>query len=337
MSTETALDSPYPGLRPFSDSESHLFFGRDRQTNEILRRLRSHRFVAIIGTSGCGKSSLMRAGVLPAIHAGRLPAKGVQWLVATMRPGSQPIRNLANSLAESLGVDQAADDPSQSDPTDVFEATLKRSSRGLVQLIANKLGLGEFISEDAEPTEKFSLLILVDQFEELFRYAEETSSGEATAFVRLLLEASQDPAVPIHIAITMRSDFFGECAQFPGLPELINDCQFLVPRMTRDELKSAITAPAEVYGATIAPRLLSHLVNDVGDDPDHLPVLQHALSMTWQQWNEDPSETIDLQHYRKIGGIEEALSIHANEAFRVADRTATNFGRSTLQNDYRAT
>ena len=307
MSPTTALESPYPGLRPFDQSESHLFFGRDEQTNEILRRLGAHRFVAVVGTSGCGKSSLVKAGVLPALHAGRLAPQGSQWLIATMRPGNQPIRNLAEALSQA-GAVAPVESLSNIGEIDLTEAVLRRSSLGLVQSTQDAL-------RHRESHDQFSLLVLVDQFEELFRYDRETSGGEATAFVQLLLEAGRDAGVPVHVAITMRSDFFGDCAQFSGLPEQINECQYLVPRMNRLERRAAITGPAEVFGAEISHRLLNRLINDVGDDPDQLPVLQHALSMTWRNWAGTESGLIDLEHYEAIGGLQHALSMHADEAF----------------------
>jgi hypothetical protein len=104
---------------------------------------------------------------------------------------------------------------------------------------------------------------------------------EAVAFVQLLLEAARQDEVPIYIVLTMRSEFIGSCPEFPGLPEAINEGQYLVPRMTRDQLRLAITGPIAVGGGTIAHRLVTRLLNEVGDDPDQLPVLQHALMRTW--------------------------------------------------------
>ena len=117
--------------------------------------------------------------------------------------------------------------------------------------------------------------------------------------MKLLLEATDQREVPIYVVITMRSDFLGDCAQFRDLPAALNDGQYLIPRMTRDQRREAITGPVAVGGATIAPRLVQRLLNDVGDDPDHLPVLQHALMRTWEAWQSEgrPEAPIDLQHY----------------------------------------
>src|SRR6185436_1108254 len=161
------------------------------------------------------------------------------------------------------------------------------------------------------------------QLEELFRFKQSRKTGhdEAVAFVKLLLEATRQRDLPIYVSVTMRSDFIGECMEFTGLPEMVNQGLCLVDRMLREELRSAITGPVAVGGATIAPRLVSRLLNDVGDDPDQLPILQHALMRTWERWSEDRAsgEPLDLQHYEAIGTLHEALSRHAEEAWAELD------------------
>jgi hypothetical protein len=126
---------------------------------------------------------------------------------------------------------------------------------------------------------------------------------------------------PVYIALTVRSEYFGHCMEFPGLPEQINDGLYLVPRMTRDQLRSAITGPVAVGGGQIAPRLVLRLLNDVGDTPDHLPVLQHALMRTWDYWSghHTEGEPLDLRHYEKVGTLRRALSLHADEAYGELD------------------
>ena len=168
--------------------------------------------------------------------------------------------------------------------------------------------------------------MVVDQFEELFRYRQlgagqqENVTGvseEATAFVNLLLEAKEQTSYPIYIVLTMRSDFLGDCAQFPGLAEAINAGQYLVPRMTRDERRAAISGPVGVGGAEISPVLLTRLVNDVGDNPDQLSILQHALNRTWARWQNEGGGKgpLDLAHYEAIGTMAHALDQHAEKAY----------------------
>lgn len=165
--------------------------------------------------------------------------------------------------------------------------------------------------------------MIADQFEELFRYRNlqpssgggQSSEEKSVAFVNLLLEAASSHS-RIYVVMTMRSDFLGDCAQFFGLPEAINRGQYLVPRMSRDERRSAIEGPVRVAGAEITPVLLTRLVNDVGDNPDQLSILQHALNRTWAFWQgEGGHGTVDLPHYIAIGTMTEALDRHAEKAY----------------------
>ena len=119
----------------------------------------------------------------------------------------------------------------------------------------------------------------------------------------------------------MRSDFLGDCTVFRGLPEAINQGQYLIPRMSREERKLAITGPIAVAGVNIFSRLATKLLNDVGESPDHLPILQHALMRTFNAWksNGQFKEEIDLAHYEAIGTMDSALSLHAEEAFSKLD------------------
>jgi TPR repeat protein/uncharacterized RDD family membrane protein YckC len=170
-----------------------------------------------------------------------------------------------------------------------------------------------------------NLLVVADQFEEIFRYGKlrtedgkdaDTISENAIAFVNLLLKARAEPNCPIYVVITMRSDFLGECSQFYGLPEAINEGEYLVPRMTRDERRASIEGPVSVGGAEISPVLMTRLLNDVGDNPDQLSILQHALNRTWACWEFHGAEgELNLEHYMEIGTMAEALNHHADEAF----------------------
>ncbi len=302
--------NPFPGLRPFEPNEDHLFFGREKEIDELLRRLRGSRFLAIIGSSGSGKSSLVRSGLIPSLRGGFMAGASPDWRVAILRPGVAPIAQLAAALdcPEVLGA------PAELEKTNrvLIEATLLRSARGLV----------EAVRQARLPPDQ-NVLILVDQFEELFRFRRDTSVEEsrddAVGFVKLLLEASRAPEFSIYVVLTMRADFIGDCMAFPGLPEAVNSGQFLVPRMTRDQLRSAITGPVAVGGGKIAGRLVTRLLNDFGDEYDQLPILQHALMRTWGAWADSGHEgEIDLADYERIGSLGYALSRHADEAYEQA-------------------
>jgi hypothetical protein len=300
--------NPFPGLRPFESNEDHLFFGRDGQSDELLRRLRRSRFLAVLGTSGSGKSSLVRAGMLPSLFGGLMTQAGSDWRVALFRPGHDPIGHLASALASSQVLGSDGDDAALQKT--IIEATLRRSALGLVET-----------TRQARMPANENLLVVVDQFEEIFRFRRmskrEGPEDEAAAFIKLLLEAKRQTDVPVYVVITMRSDFLGDCAQFRDLPEAINDGQYLIPRMTRDQRREAITGPVAVGGGEISGRLVNRLLNDVGDDPDHLPILQHALMRTWELWAHDRrnGEPIDLRHYEAVGTLTDALSRHADEAY----------------------
>jgi len=303
--------NPFPGLRPFDRDEDHLFFGREKEIDELLRRLRVTRFLSVIGTSGSGKSSLVRSGLIPALYSGAMVKAGASWRIAVLRPGENPIGQLAAALSHPEILET---DPQTAGTTNVLlEATLRRSTRGLADAV-----------QFAHLPPHDNVLVVVDQFEELFRFRNnrriDNSRDESIAFVKLLLEAAADPDLPIYVVLTMRSDFIGDCMAYPGLSEAVNNGQYLVPRMQRDALRLAITGPVAVGGGTIAPRLVLRLLNDVGDDIDRLPVLQHALMRTWDHWmqHRQGDQPLDFADYEAIGTLREALSKHAEETYSEA-------------------
>ncbi|MEM7297852.1 MAG: High-affnity carbon uptake protein Hat/HatR, partial [Bacteroidota bacterium] len=306
----TQLINPFPGLRPFGIEESHLFFGREGQSDEVLVKLSENKFVAILGASGSGKSSLMYCGLIPTLYGGFMTQAGSNWRIVVTRPGGGPIDNLAEALLIKDKEYSNLGDEDKLIRKTIISTVLRSSSLGLVEVVR------QLKSDDHE-----NILILVDQFEELFRYRRLESAtsdlDESSAFVNLLLEAIHQYDEPIYIALTMRSDFIGECAQFPDLTQMINDSHYLIPQMTRDQKRTAVEGPVAVGGGKIAPRLTQQLLNDVGDSPDQLPILQHALMRTWSYWtdNRKVGEAIDLRHYNAIGTLREALSQHANEAY----------------------
>lgn len=311
---EIGTDNPFPGLRPFKIEESHLFFGREGQSDEVLLKLSKSRFVGVIGPSGSGKSSFIYCGVLPILYGGFLTDASPNWEVIVTRPGAGPIDNLAEALLKTSNEYKEAD-PEEKKIKRTIVSTLLRSS---------SLGLVEAIQQNRRSAD-INYLVLVDQFEELFRFKDSTdpnSVNETLGFVNLLMEAINYEDAPIYVAITMRSDFIGDCAQFPDLTRKINDSHYLIPQMTRDQKRRAIEGPVAVGGAQIASRLTQQLLNDLGDNPDQLPILQHALMRTWSYWSkyrDYEEELLDLKHYEAIGTMSEALSMHANEAYDELD------------------
>jgi WD40 repeat protein len=301
---EPPHSNPFPGLRPFRSDEHHLFFGREEQTAALLQLLRTNRFLAVVGTSGSGKSSLVRSGMIAALHGGTMTHAGSSWEVMILRPGGSPIENLARAFVDS----DLYDGP---DPSTLprLLATLNRSRFGLVEAMKQ--------SEQFGPGT--NLLVVVDQFEELFRFRQQGVDSEeaATAFVNLLLTASEQAECPVYVTITMRSDYLGDCCEIPGLAEAVNEGEYLIPRLLRDQKRDAIEKPIGVGGAKISPLLVQRLLNEVGDDPDQLPVLQHALMRMWGVWSagEDHDRPIDIADFEATGGLASALSNHADEIY----------------------
>jgi hypothetical protein len=295
--------NPFVGLRPFNSGEALLFFGRDAQTVELLRRLHRGHFIAVVGSSGCGKSSLVRAGLIPKLRAGFLTEDRDRWLVAVMKPGGAPLRNLAAALIEAI--------PTGGDVEDCAEAILVGGAQAVIEQLSPSLANSEA-----------NLLLLVDQFEEIFRFGVESGKpeqrAEAEDFVSIMLALAEQRRLPIYVVMTMRSDFLGDCDHFHGLPEAMNRGQYLVPRLTRQQRQQAIEGPIRLFGASISPRLLDRALNDVGDKSDQLPVMQHALMRTWEEWQFEKahggSSEVDIQHYEAVGGIKNALSKDAEAA-----------------------
>jgi hypothetical protein len=256
-----------------------------------------------------------------------MPGAGSFWRLAVMRPRNDAIRSLSLALADPAvlggdGVDTTLRGP-------VIEAVLRRSSRGLIDAF-----------KEARLAANENLLVVVDQFEELFRFRQlggaGTQADDGAAFVSLLIEAARQREHPIYVVLTMRSDFLGDCAHFRDLPETLNDGQYLIPRLNRDQRRAVIEGPVAVSGATIAPRLTQRLLNDAGENPDVLPVLQHALMRTWDEWHAAGQFTrpIDLEHYLAVGGMANALSQHADQAY--ASLAATPGAQAIAQAMFRS-
>ncbi|MCE5346915.1 MAG: hypothetical protein LLG13_11610 [Bacteroidales bacterium] len=296
--------NPFQGLRPFTPEESDLFFGRERESREILEKLLKNRFVTVIGASGSGKSSLIYCGVLPKVR--NLKMKDYSgWNIISFRPGNDPFGNLADSLSECI----TATNREKADKDTV-----------LSELLNNPEGVAVAIKRLINDTDQ-RILMIVDQFEELFRYRTPEKAdallSDTAKFVDFIVGAVSQISVDFYTIISMRSDFIGECAHYQSFTQLINNSNYLVPQMGRENYREAIVGPVEYAGAKIDPELVETLINDIGGRSDQLPVLQHALMRTWMHWQQldTPDRPINRTDYNSIGTMSDAMSLHANEAF----------------------
>ncbi|KPA09462.1 Sulphatase-modifying factor domain protein [Candidatus Magnetomorum sp. HK-1] len=295
-----SIMNPYVGLRPYESHESPLFFGRREQSAALLDKLGKTRFLAVVGSSGCGKSSLIRAGLIPLLRAGFLVDDRDKWHEAVMKPGNRPLYHLAASVCGILSNNPALDEIQR-----FYETLSIEGAEAIIQRIEPLLAKTQSC-----------MLLLVDQFEEIFRFAQAKGTlaqqDEAAFFVSILLDMAEQNRVPVYTVLTLRSDFIGDCDQFYRLPEAMNQSQYLVPRMTREQQHEAITGPAAIAGTNMSESLVQRVLNDMSNDPDQLPVMQHALMRTWNDWCHDDSDKPTIKHYEAIGTLSKALSNHAN-------------------------
>ncbi len=277
---------PYPGLRPFRmdhADESLIFHGRDSNRDDVARRLDTAQFVSVVGPSGCGKSSLVKVGLIPVLKAGLLTRAGYDWTAIEMRPGKDPIGNLAGALSglRDLTGGQAAMDRQE------ISALLWARRSALWMVMEN------FVETlpDSRSAKPKRVLLLLDQFEEIF--ADGSDPRAVDQFIVLLTQFFRSPHPQLFIVLTMRTDFISQCANFPGLAEVLNETQYITPVLRNQDLKDAIEQPAEKYGGEVEPALVEAIRADMGAgakyDADHLPLMQHALLWLCSRHGREPA------------------------------------------------
>ncbi|HEX6255808.1 MAG TPA: TIR domain-containing protein [Euzebyales bacterium] len=286
--------APYLGLRPFDEDDAHVFFGRDAETQRLVELLKSTNFLTVVGSSGSGKSSLVRAGLIPALRAGALP-RSERWLIRTLRPGATPLTALAAELARADGsrsmqatVDGLADDP---------------RSLGLASAL---------LVAEREATDH--VLWVVDQFEEVFTLC--SNEDERSAFVANLLYAGTVPDGSATIVLTLRADFYGHCSTYPELARYAATHQFLVSPMATDDQRLAIEQPALTAGLQFEEGLVDVIVEDVVGQPGALPLLEHAL---FELWKRRLGNMLTLEGYRDTGGVSGAVATRADAIYASLD------------------
>ncbi|MGH8929952.1 MAG: hypothetical protein ACRDZO_04775 [Egibacteraceae bacterium] len=280
-------------MAAFQAEDAQWFFGRQRLVVELVVRLSEAPFLAVVGPSGSGKSSALRAGLMPAVRDGALPGADV-WATILITPGAHPVEELAVQLGKQCGA----------------------SARSL---------LGDWRAEPAwlrlagrqalvDAPAGARLLLMVDQFEEVFTLCrdEDERRGLIHALAGLAGEADSQAIVVLGI----RADFYARCAEYPELVEVIQDRQVLVGPMTPVESREAITGPAARAGLILEPGLIETVLADLGEAPGSLPLLSHALYETWHRRRGD---TLTLEGYRDAGGIRKAIGRTADTVYARLD------------------
>ncbi len=290
----TAIRNPYKGLRAFLEADAEDYFGRRGLVDHLIDRMREPgpgaRFVAVIGPSGSGKSSVVRAGLLPAIRAGSVPDLECCF-IAEMVPGAHPTEELGTALTKiAVG------------STVRLRERLESGPRGL-------LDAAELVVP--EPSE---LIVVVDQFEELYTLTQ--SQAERESFVEALRVAVADPASRVRVIVTLRADHFDRPLAQQRFAELLGSRSVTVPPLSADEMEEAIRRPAERVGADVESGLVVEMVSDVAHQPGPLPLVQYALTELFEQREED---RLTLRAYREIGGVAGALSARADRLYEARD------------------
>ncbi len=293
---------PYPGLRPFAEEDAPVFFGRGADVTRMLERLAAYRFLAVLGSSGSGKSSLVRAGLVPALRRGALPASDT-WAIRTLRPGRDPLRALAGELA---GLDPGLTD----------ESTCARlmADRSVLDRVVECV-----VGADA-PSEQ-RVVLIIDQLEEAF--APGVDAHRRRAFLDALASAASTAGGRTVVVVTLRADFYPRLAEHPRFADLTSRHQLLLTPMDEVGLAEAITGPARLAGVGMQPGLVETILRDVARRPGSLPLLSHCLLELWRRRREDG---MTLAAYRQTGGMEGALAQRAETVYLAmspAERSTT--------------
>src|SRR5258706_9304143 len=294
--------SPYPGLEAFHENDASVFFGRDRELHEALGELRpggrQRRFLAVVGPSGSGKSSFVKAGLIPALTRGKIHGSR-QWLyIPPFPPGDAPFRNFAQALCtadKSIGF------------VSEVEAHLRKEG-GFLDAIVTALAPSRPVGAEAAGA---NVIVVLDQLEEIER---RTPKSEANAFIESLRSAIEAASTPLVVMAKLRSDFLSECLQFPALAPLLSSNSLLLGAMDRAALRAAILGPAEITALRFDDGLVDRIVEDTGGG-DALPLMADALRQLWEKSSDRSPRRITTEDYYAIGCVQEGLAQRAQKLF----------------------
>jgi WD40 repeat protein/energy-coupling factor transporter ATP-binding protein EcfA2 len=281
---------PYRGLQPFDEDHSEFFFGRDADIQRLVEKLKVTRFIAVIGSSGSGKSSLVRAGVVPALRKGVLPESDT-WTTRVFTPGAHPLASLAANLLRLY-------------PLEAMNKTLDELAADERTLhLAVSLGL-------AERPASTRVVWVIDQFEEIFTLC--SDERERAQFLANLLYAAFIPQGRCTVILTLRADFYPKCAAYPELSARMAEQQFLVSLMGASNLRQAIEEPAWHVGLEFEQGLVETILDQVENQPGALPLLEHALLELWERRR---GTMMTLEAYQESGGVEGAIAKRADAIY----------------------
>ncbi len=306
---------PYRGLLPYGENDAEVFFGRERLAAQLATRVSRGGLVIVTGTSGAGKSSLLRAGLLPVLARGQQVPGSSRWLRVVMTPTKDPLTELAVRLAALGGKDSdAIRDGLARHPDQAHLAV-----RPMALAAAARHGEGLPASDDGAGR----LVLIVDQFEQVFTLnADPEAEAQRQAFIAALCAAATNPAAPgieppALVVIAVRGDFLDPCAAYPELAGALQDRQFVVGPMTEPELRQTITGPADVAGLHIEPALTGTILNDLRAAGGHgaaepLPLLSEAMALTWEKREGD---RLTSDGYGQAGGVSQAVQTGADNVY----------------------
>jgi WD40 repeat protein len=294
---------PYRGLAPFYAGDARFFFGRDSEISKLMRNLVHSRFVAVVGATGCGKSSLVNAGLWTETASKRLQKENYppisDWHILQVRPGSESLESIAAALASQFSPSKPEDLSSSK-----FVDAIRHSDEGLLSIIANV-----FSNDDK------SVLIVVDQFEELFTLAKDSPDNvsNTSRFINNLLGVVHSKNSRLHIIVTLRLDFLDRCFAYRGLLELLQSHMILLGNLSRESLRQAILLPAQRVGALFEKGLLEIILRDFANQTGSLPFLQQSLK---ELWDRRSGPWLTVEAYKKMGGLGQALALRAETTFK---------------------